>query len=251
MALNWFEAQNNEKKFWEKVYIEKEKDLYIPVRKDDAIGFVTEVLNRHRLKAVSLRSKIIMDLGCGPYGIIKGLDFLREKKKVSFKKLIGIDPLMNFYLKKIKILKNKKNIKLYNSKGEKIPLKDNSVDIVFSTNALDHCDDPSKVLSEIYRVLKPGGKLYCSLHLLYSVYTLFSPYIKYFDRNHPHHLTVTKFKNLIHKNSFDFKIVFKAKMFKDHPEFKKIKFDKNLFKNLKRFLSNYIIFTAYFNCIKK
>ncbi|SIR41245.1 Methyltransferase domain-containing protein [Bosea sp. TND4EK4] len=41
--------------------------------------------------------------------------------------------------------------------GEAIPFPDETFDIVFSTNVLEHVADPAQVVSEIVRVLKPGG----------------------------------------------------------------------------------------------
>lgn len=38
-----------------------------------------------------------------------------------------------------------------------IPLEDNSVDSVISTQVLEHIKTPAKAVSEFYRVLKPGG----------------------------------------------------------------------------------------------
>jgi SAM-dependent methyltransferase len=41
--------------------------------------------------------------------------------------------------------------------GESIPHADNSFDIVFSNNVLEHTNDPARVIGESIRVLKPGG----------------------------------------------------------------------------------------------
>jgi SAM-dependent methyltransferase len=38
------------------------------------------------------------------------------------------------------------------------PFKDNSVDEVYSREALNHLDNFTKVMEEIYRILKPNGK---------------------------------------------------------------------------------------------
>jgi SAM-dependent methyltransferase len=43
--------------------------------------------------------------------------------------------------------------------AEAIPLPDGSVDSVLCTQMLEHVPHPWKVLSEIFRVLKPGGKV--------------------------------------------------------------------------------------------
>ncbi|MBI2065069.1 MAG: class I SAM-dependent methyltransferase [Candidatus Yanofskybacteria bacterium] len=44
--------------------------------------------------------------------------------------------------------------------GEKIPLPDNSFDLVYSQSVLEHVADVTRVLSEAYRILRPGGVIY-------------------------------------------------------------------------------------------
>jgi 2-polyprenyl-6-hydroxyphenyl methylase/3-demethylubiquinone-9 3-methyltransferase len=44
--------------------------------------------------------------------------------------------------------------------GEALPCRDNSFDIVFCCDVLEHVRDVPKVISEIFRVLKPGG-IFC------------------------------------------------------------------------------------------
>ncbi len=43
---------------------------------------------------------------------------------------------------------------------EAIPLASRSVDAAIHTQVLEHVPDPGRVLAELHRVLKPGGKLY-------------------------------------------------------------------------------------------
>ena len=47
-------------------------------------------------------------------------------------------------------------------------------------------------------------------------------------------------------------ISYRAKIFEDHPKFKfsNILKNKNFFRGVKRFLSNYVLYTAYFSCKK-
>ncbi len=47
--------------------------------------------------------------------------------------------------------------RLINAVGENIPFEDGCFDLVYSTNVLEHTQDPGKVLQEAIRVLKPGG----------------------------------------------------------------------------------------------
>ena len=51
-----------------------------------------------------------------------------------------------------------KNI-IINAKGEEMPFENESFDLIYSTNVLEHVNDPKKVISESIRVLKPGGYL--------------------------------------------------------------------------------------------
>jgi SAM-dependent methyltransferase len=56
----------------------------------------------------------------------------------------------------------------YEADIQNMPLPDNSFDTVLSAEVLEHVPDPAKALSEIYRVLKPGGHLVMSVpHLMY------------------------------------------------------------------------------------
>lgn len=93
---------------------------------------------------------VALDVGCGAMG---GMSLA-----VSAKKWLLLDPLMDEFKKLYK--GDNINKKYINAFNENIPLDKNSIDVVFSTNALDHANDPDKCLSEIYRVLKPGGYFY-------------------------------------------------------------------------------------------
>jgi len=51
-----------------------------------------------------------------------------------------------------------------------LAIEDNSCDIVLMTEVLEHLEKPLLVLSEINRILKPGGKLYATSPFLYSIH---------------------------------------------------------------------------------
>ena len=100
----------------------------------------------------SFPESVVVDVGCGPVGIISVIK-AREK--------VGIDPLIDEYKK---IFDMEPDVRYINAKGEDIPLQDGYADFVFCVNTLNHVQNPEKVLSEIARILKPGGKLYFDVH---------------------------------------------------------------------------------------
>lgn len=55
-------------------------------------------------------------------------------------------------------------IKWHRGKGEALPFQNESFDTVVSTGVLCSVDDVDAVLSELYRVLKPGGKFHFLEH---------------------------------------------------------------------------------------
>lgn len=52
---------------------------------------------------------------------------------------------------------------------DRIPLKENSVDIVFSNMVVEHLKNPSKHFYEIYKILKPGGYIVYSTPCTYNI----------------------------------------------------------------------------------
>jgi ubiquinone/menaquinone biosynthesis C-methylase UbiE len=59
--------------------------------------------------------------------------------------------------------------RVVNSPGERIPFDDDTFDIVYSGNVLEHTQEPERVLDECIRVLKPGGVMHAEVpnHLSY------------------------------------------------------------------------------------
>ena len=51
--------------------------------------------------------------------------------------------------------------------GENLPFRDASIDFAICTAVLQYIREPAKVIDEIYRVLRPGGKLYTDIVFLF------------------------------------------------------------------------------------
>ncbi|WP_434339166.1 malonyl-ACP O-methyltransferase BioC [Motilimonas cestriensis] len=93
---------------------------------------------------------IWLDLG-------SGTGYFTQLLSESSAQVYGVDIAFGM-LKHAKAHRNP-NIHWLNGDAEALPLASNSVDLVFSTLALQWCDDLSRAIKEIHRVLKPGGRL--------------------------------------------------------------------------------------------
>lgn len=87
---------------------------------------------------------VVVDAGCGDTGIIKEF-----KERIG--SLIGVDVSKELLEKNMVV-----DQKIY-ADLEKIPMPDNSVDMIVSEFVLEHLEYPEKVFKELYRILKPGG----------------------------------------------------------------------------------------------
>lgn len=51
--------------------------------------------------------------------------------------------------------------------GENLPFKDNSIDFAICSAVLQYIKEPIRVVDEIYRILKPGGRIYTDIVFLF------------------------------------------------------------------------------------
>jgi SAM-dependent methyltransferase len=106
----------------------------------------------HLEKASVLFKGVLLDIGCGrmPYK-----EFILSIKSVTH--YIGLDLSSTSY----------KNTPDMEWDGVSIPLEENSVDTVIATQFLEHHPEPTSVLREIYRVLKPSGVLFLTVPFIW------------------------------------------------------------------------------------
>jgi len=89
-----------------------------------------------------------LDLGCGTG------NYTLELYKRGFQ-VVGVD----ISRRMLKIAQKKlPNVKFIKANAYSLPFEDNTFDLVLSVTMLEFIHEPEKVLSEVYRVLKPGGE---------------------------------------------------------------------------------------------
>lgn len=99
----------------------------------------------------------LLDLGCG-----KGVDVFKAARELNGTgKAVGIDRLPEM-IEKANEIRDKRhfdNAEFVVSDIDDINLPDNTFDVVISNCVINLLEDKEKVYREIFRVLKPGGRV--------------------------------------------------------------------------------------------
>ena len=105
-----------------------------------------DLLFRKKLLTFVRPQSTVLDLGAGA-GIVEAMNFRGLAARVCG---VDLDPRVsgNPYLDEGLV-----------ADAGKIPYPDETFDLVFADNVMEHIDEPNQVFAEIARVLRPGGKL--------------------------------------------------------------------------------------------
>ena len=105
-----------------------------------------DLLFRKKLLTFVRPQSTVLDLGAGA-GIVEAMNFRGLAARVCG---VDLDPRVsgNPYLDEGLV-----------ADAGKIPYPDETFDLVFADNVMEHIDEPNQVFAEIARVLRPGGQL--------------------------------------------------------------------------------------------
>lgn len=152
-----------------------------------------------------LKSKLVLDLGCG--------DGISSECIFEQKVYLGLDNEI-YFVKKARERKIYRKVILADAK--QIPLKNKSLDLVFSNSVIEHIPDADRVIKEVARVLKKGGYfIFTSPSDNLKKYSVFSWLkIKWLAKiygekrevkfNHFHCYSLEKWKKLLKKEGLQF-----------------------------------------------
>ena len=102
-------------------------------------------------------------------GFGMGTDHLNMARRGARMTGIDITP-RNFEVTSRRFEIYEKKTDLVVGDGENLPYKDESLDFVYSFGVVHHTPDTDAAISEIHRVLKPGGKCYLTVYHKTSIF---------------------------------------------------------------------------------
>jgi len=127
--------------------------------------YQTQPFMEELCKFKEFSGKKLLEIGCG-----LGTDLLQFAQNGAL--VTGVDLTEN------SVSLAKKRFELYGQQGEfmvsdaeNLPFAENSFDVVYSFGVLHHTPNTQKSIDEVYRVLKPQGKIVIMLYHKHSIHT--------------------------------------------------------------------------------
>ncbi len=122
-------------------------------RYDRRWSFYVTASVRETLKRMAVRaSDRVLDVGCGTGVLLAALG-----ERAPDAGLTGIDRSPEML--KVARARLKRRAELHCARAEQLPFSDHTFDLIVSTSVLHYVADVRSALSEMRRVLKPGGRL--------------------------------------------------------------------------------------------
>ncbi|MCA1633165.1 MAG: class I SAM-dependent methyltransferase [Acidobacteria bacterium] len=137
-----------------------------------AVGREAEYVSAMREHSSSVRATLeavrpiegdarVLEVGSGAHGLIFFFGTTRG---------VGLDPLAAHYATLFPAWQRRAHT--IAAHGEALPFADGSFDVVLCDNVVDHAERPDLIVSELARVLSPGGLLYFTVNVHHPVYAV-------------------------------------------------------------------------------
>ena len=136
------------KKSVSKVKLENTGERMIPEAHNNTLVY-GEHISRYRAAMDIVKNKVVLDIASGSG---YGSQMLADSATYVY----GVD-VSDAAIEYAKGQYSSKNLKYIVGSAERIPLEENSVDVVTTFETIEHVKDYDKFMSEIARVLKPDG----------------------------------------------------------------------------------------------
>jgi len=131
------------------------------------------------------KSSTILDVGCGA-------GFLSNELALAGHKVTGID-LSPTSLEVAGRYDKTQTVTYIVADAFKLPFPDESFDVICAMDFLEHIDDPSKVIKEFSRVLKPGGDFfYHTFNRNFLSWLIIIKFVEWLIPNTPKNMHVLK-----------------------------------------------------------
>jgi len=164
----------------------------------DGKGLVYDYLRKAQSSVISLigvKEKMsFLDIGCGT-----GWAIGQAAKAIGLNgTFYGVDLSPKMIEKAKENFKDYANFHFIVCSSESIPLNDNTFDTIICTNSFHHYLHPGKAMSEMYRLLRTGGKVYILDPTADSWPIKFADkIIKFFEPQHVKLYSTNEFRNLM------------------------------------------------------
>lgn len=99
----------------------------------------------------------VVDIGCGA-----GVDSILAARRVGPSgRVVGVDMTAEMVRKATDnaVAAGVSNTEFHQGEADRLPVGDGAADVVISNGVFNLCIDKPKVLAEVYRVLRPGGRV--------------------------------------------------------------------------------------------
>jgi len=103
---------------------------------------------------------IVLEIGPGPGNL--GLEWLKRTEGTRLTGLEISPKMIEIAEENAREYGLETRVKYVQGDAQKMPFEDNSFDGVFTNGSLHEWSEPARILNEIFRVLKPGGKYFVS-----------------------------------------------------------------------------------------